>query len=352
MARKYGGSTGPKVQPTQESAAGAWVAGTEVFRERTDNTWPLSIPVGSASTPAGSYVLAPSSGVLDNALAGGDYVVASGGVLNRTTYSALFNVLGTSFGAGDGSSTFGTPNLYDKFIYFKGITASGTTPLVGSGVIGASHTHTWNYSFTTDSPPRNRSQPNPRRFDGIGGNIVFSSVEGDAIQNELRKREALPLIAATAAPIPVGCVMPVLWPSYNGSNFPTTQYLICSGQAVSRSAYPTLFQRLGVLYGSGDNSTTFNIPDYRGLFVSSTRQPASRSIQVSGIINGSGFLPDAFAFHYHKFIGGNFFGVGGDDNSGPSYGTSATTPASTSSSGPTQESRVANLSIIWVLVAN
>jgi hypothetical protein len=34
--------------------------------------------------------------------------------------------------------------LYDKFIYPKGTTVSGTTPVVGSGQLGALHTHTFN----------------------------------------------------------------------------------------------------------------------------------------------------------------------------------------------------------------
>jgi microcystin-dependent protein len=44
-------------------------------------------------------------------------------------------------------------------------------------------------------------------------------------------------------------------------------YLYCNGQAVSRSVYATLFAAIGVTYGSGDGSTTFNIPDYRGEFL-------------------------------------------------------------------------------------
>lgn len=43
-------------------------------------------------------------------------------------------------------------------------------------------------------------------------------------------------------------------------------YLVCNGAAVSRAAFPTLFSRIGVLYGSGDGSTTFNLPDFRNEF--------------------------------------------------------------------------------------
>lgn len=41
-------------------------------------------------------------------------------------------------------------------------------------------------------------------------------------------------------------------------------WLLCNGQAVSRTAYSALFSRVGTTYGAGDGSTTFNVPDKRG----------------------------------------------------------------------------------------
>ncbi len=41
-------------------------------------------------------------------------------------------------------------------------------------------------------------------------------------------------------------------------------YLICDGRAVSRTTYADLFQVIGTTYGSGDGSTTFNLPDFSG----------------------------------------------------------------------------------------
>lgn len=43
-------------------------------------------------------------------------------------------------------------------------------------------------------------------------------------------------------------------------------WLMCDGAAVSRTVYASLFSALGTAYGSGDGSTTFNLPDYRGRF--------------------------------------------------------------------------------------
>ncbi|MEQ8822745.1 MAG: tail fiber protein [Filomicrobium sp.] len=44
-----------------------------------------------------------------------------------------------------------------------------------------------------------------------------------------------------------------------------TGYLDCDGSAVSRTTYSELFDVIGTSYGSGDGSTTFNLPDYRGM---------------------------------------------------------------------------------------
>jgi microcystin-dependent protein len=43
-----------------------------------------------------------------------------------------------------------------------------------------------------------------------------------------------------------------------------TGFLLCQGQAVSRTTFATLFGVIGSTFGSGDGSTTFNVPDMRG----------------------------------------------------------------------------------------
>ena len=62
----------------------------------------------------------------------------------------------------------------------------------------------------------------------------------------------------SAGAVPVGVVNP-----FAGATAPSG-WLLCYGQAVSRTAYPVLFTTLSTTYGSGDGSTTFNIPDMRG----------------------------------------------------------------------------------------
>ena len=51
--------------------------------------------------------------------------------------------------------------------------------------------------------------------------------------------------------------------TYAGSTAPEG-WLLCDGSAVSRDTYATLFGVIGTTYGSGDGSTTFNVPDLSG----------------------------------------------------------------------------------------
>lgn len=73
--------------------------------------------------PTGSYIQFAGS----QAPAG--FLVCNGGAISRTTYSALFAVIGTTYGSGDGSTTFNLPNLTDRFL--QGSTTSGTVKNAG-----------------------------------------------------------------------------------------------------------------------------------------------------------------------------------------------------------------------------
>ena len=50
---------------------------------------------------------------------------------------------------------------------------------------------------------------------------------------------------------------------FAGSTAPSG-WLMCQGQAISRTTYADLFSVIGTTYGTGDGSTTFNLPDFRG----------------------------------------------------------------------------------------
>ncbi len=58
--------------------------------------------------------------------------------------------------------------------------------------------------------------------------------------------------------IPSGMLAP-----FAGTSAPTGWFL-CYGQAVSRTTYAALFTAIGTTYGTGDGTSTFNLPDLRG----------------------------------------------------------------------------------------
>ena len=66
---------------------------------------------------------------------------------------------------------------------------------------------------------------------------------------------------ATIGGVPIGAVF-----HFAASTAPTG-FLKANGAAVSRSTYAALFAITGTTYGSGDGSTTFNVPDLRGEFI-------------------------------------------------------------------------------------
>ena len=64
--------------------------------------------------------------------------------------------------------------------------------------------------------------------------------------------------APTSDSVPTGVLNP-----YAGATAPAG-WLLCFGQAISRTTYSTLFTAIGTTYGVGDGSTTFTLPDMRG----------------------------------------------------------------------------------------
>lgn len=109
----------------------------------------LIIPWGDSSIPSG-------------------FLECDGSAVSRTTYAALFAVVGTNYGVGDGSTTFNVPDLQDrtcqhksptKAQYSTGGAETVTTTGNVSGSLGnttldiptiASHTHPgFNYGSTT-----------------------------------------------------------------------------------------------------------------------------------------------------------------------------------------------------------
>ena len=109
----------------------------------------LIVPWSDSSTP---------SGFLD----------CDGATVSRTTYANLFSVIGTTYGAGDGSTTFGLPDLTDRTVLGKSGTKAlastgGANTVAGTGNVGGT------LANTTLDVPTIASHSHPMRMTGGGG---------------------------------------------------------------------------------------------------------------------------------------------------------------------------------------
>lgn len=80
------------------------------------------------------------------------WLVCNGALVSRATYADLFTAIGTTFGAGDGSTTFALPDLRGKFPL--GVAASGTGNTLGGTGGAIDHTHTGPSHTHTVTVPR------------------------------------------------------------------------------------------------------------------------------------------------------------------------------------------------------
>ena len=75
----------------------------------------------------------------------------------------------------------------------------------------------------------------------------------------------------------------------SASSTTPTGYLYCNGSAVSRTTYAKLFSVIGTTYGTGDGSTTFNLPNYSNYnFVTSSTVSVKATGKTLGFMDGNG----------------------------------------------------------------
>lgn len=73
--------------------------------------------------------------------------------------------------------------------------------------------------------------------------------------------------------------------SFAGNNAPKG-WLLCNGETVSRETYKNLFEIIGTIYGNGDGTTTFTLPDMRGKVSVAAGTGAGLTNRVLGTVGG------------------------------------------------------------------
>lgn len=97
------------------------------------------------------------------------YLICDGSAISRATYASLFTLLGTTYGAGDGSTTFNLPDFRGKLPFGKAASGTGSTIAGTFGTIdhlhtGPSHTHAYtdvpNHIHVITAAPHSHSYTN------------------------------------------------------------------------------------------------------------------------------------------------------------------------------------------------
>jgi len=105
----------------------------------------------------------------------------------------------------------------------------------------------------TASLPRDGSAP-------MTGDLTLAA-GGPQTSRSAVSRAYVDSFLAYSTGMPVGAIS-----AYGGASAPGG-WLKCDGAAVSRTTYADLFAAIGTIYGAGDASTTFNVPDLRDEFI-------------------------------------------------------------------------------------
>lgn len=190
------------------------------------------------------------------------------------------------------------------------------------------------------------------------GNVALASL-ATAVQNLFVQPGVIQAFAGATAQIPTG-------------------YLACDGSAVSRTTYAALYAAIGTKHGTGNDTTTFNLPDLRGRFIRGYDNGAGRDVDASGrtAANTGGSTGDnvgslqghAFQTHKHTQVahnhgviyaygndgGGNYF-RSGNSASGTGYSNEATPvinntgATGTHAQESTGETRPVNIAMLYMI---
>jgi microcystin-dependent protein len=166
-----------KDQQTGASADNFTVGGNLAVTGTTTFTGIPSAPTASAGTnttqvATTAFVLANSvpTGVINmwgTATAPTGYLLCAGAAVSRSTYAALFAVIGTTFGVGDGSTTFNVPNYTSRMPYGTTLASTGGS----ADAVVVSHTHTATSTVTDPG----HTHPVPTLFQAGAENGVSRS---------------------------------------------------------------------------------------------------------------------------------------------------------------------------------
>ncbi|MES1979720.1 MAG: phage tail fiber protein [Pseudomonadota bacterium] len=165
-----------------------------------------------------------------------------------------------------------------------------------------------------------------------------ATAAGTSATNAASSAAAAAASAASVVGVPVGGVV------YIGASSAPSGFLKANGAAVSRSTYSALFAVIGITFGAGDGSTTFNLPDLRGEFVRGLDD--GRGVDTSRVLGSA--QADGMKTHTHGMSGAI------QDDGGVAYNISGGARGSAvnttgNNSGAISETRPRNIALLAVI---
>lgn len=84
---------------------------------------------------------------------------------------------------------------------------------------------------------------------------------------------------------------------------PPDGWLLCDGSAISRTIFANLFASIGTTWGSGDGTSTFNIPNLVGRFPYGAEASGPYSVGGQGGSNSTTLTTNQLPVHSHPLVG-------------------------------------------------
>jgi microcystin-dependent protein len=167
-----------------------------------------------------------------------------------------------------------------------------------------------------DASSSNDSLYSSSKIDAVIDNILSQIISIDDSSNTSTKTLSSSKIISLINSIPASNGSS----NYVGDYKQSTQienhgrWFLCNGQAVSRSTYSSLFSLIGVSFGFGDGSTTFNLPDLRGRVFGGIGNGSGLSSRALGQAIGDEIHTlsiNEIPSHKHQLYGANSVGTDG-----------------------------------------
>lgn len=130
------------------------------------------------------------------------WLKANGALVNRVTYAALFTAIGTTFGVGDGSTTFGLPDLRGEFLrYWDDARGIDTGRAFGTGQVDgvASHVHALSATSGVNSVDHSHSVSITSGINSVSHTHTFSDSSSATGTGSANHSHTTNVVASTGA---------------------------------------------------------------------------------------------------------------------------------------------------------